>query len=207
MCVIAICQNNYLTEEEIRKMWLANSQGAGLVWWNKGLKMKKGFMKLKELLSFYHSIKAFPHIVHFRMATSGGVRESLTHPFQVKTSRGVAYLFHNGVWSDYESFETYLKLKGLIKKDEAVSDTLVLSKVLTELYDIEKICQFLEKLRWGKFVLALNDEYIKIGDFQKLKEGIEVSNRGWCYQRSLGFGGSYYDYGIKWDYYDKKWEI
>jgi glutamine phosphoribosylpyrophosphate amidotransferase len=208
MCVIAICQENYLDENEIKKMWNANNHGAGVVWWNYGVKMKKGFMKLKELLSFYSSIKFYAHIIHFRSATSGGVLASLTHPFQVKTSKGSGYLFHNGIWNDYESFKTYLKLKGLIKENEIVSDTLVLSKVLTELYDIEKICRFLEKLNWGKFILALNDEYIKIGDFQKLKDGVEVSNNSWCYYQSVGFTKSYCEYyGRDCDYYIKKWMI
>jgi len=193
MCVIAICQGNYLTESEIKKMWIVNNHGAGLVYWSDGLKMRKGFMKLKELLAYYRFIKIYPHIIHFRSATSGGVLVSLTHPFEVKTSKGNGYLFHNGIWSDYESFKTYLKLKGLIEEDEVVNDTLVLSKVLSEIYDIEKICQFLEAgLTWNKFVLALEDEYIKIGDFNQLKEGVKVSNNGWNYQ-SLGFGRLYYD--------------
>jgi hypothetical protein len=207
MCVIAICQGNYLNENEIRKMWSANSDGAGIVWWNGGLKMKKGFMKLKSFLNFYDSIKNFTHIIHFRIATAGSALFNLTHPFKVETSKGNGYLFHNGTWSDYDSFKTYLELRGLIKENEEVSDTLVLSLVLSEIYDVEKICRFLESLAWGKFVFALNDEYIKIGNFQKLKDGIEVSNDGWNYQRSLGFGDPSYDYyGHNWDYYDQ-WKI
>jgi len=207
MCIIAICQGNYLKEEEIQKMWHSNNHGAGIVWWNGGLKMKKGFMKLKKLLNFYSSIKFCTHIIHFRSATSGSIIPSLTHPFLVKTSRGPAYLFHNGIWSDYIRFQNFLILKGVIKENEDVSDTLVLSRVLSEIYDVEKICRFLEKLEGSKFVLALKDEYIKIGDFQKLRDGIEVSNNAWNYQKDLDFWGNYYKSLRRDWYFRNRWMI
>ncbi|WP_211230115.1 hypothetical protein [Desulfovirgula thermocuniculi] len=68
-------------------------------------------MELEEFLRFYETLDAFPHVVHFRAATSGGVCEELTHPFivdlqsplRLEWSGKKPLLFHNGVVSNWEN--------------------------------------------------------------------------------------------------------
>src|SRR5690606_13262115 len=84
MCVLAVAAERKLTAEEVRNCFAANGDGAGVAWSRNGKNhFRKGFMDLGSFLAFYEQLEVLPHIVHFRVATSGGVRRELTHPFIV----------------------------------------------------------------------------------------------------------------------------
>lgn len=119
-CVVAICEKNPLTEEQVDQMYCANSDGAGIAWretevnqttgkeevyvhWRKGLDVDE----MKELaLSLPR-----PYIAHFRIATVGGKRPGLTHPFPVSATASTALtgktkgyvLFHNGHFGTWQA--------------------------------------------------------------------------------------------------------
>lgn len=120
MCVIFICDKKRPSLDMIEKAWDANDHGAGIAWredsdviddrgkprklvhWMKGL----DYPTVKELVNEV----PLPFVVHFRIASCGGTRPALTHPFPIEvdvpqTMEGDTFghvLFHNGHWSKWE---------------------------------------------------------------------------------------------------------
>lgn len=112
-------------DSTIRTMWANNPDGAGLMWADgKAVHISKGLMTLDDLYKALKSIAsrtnldAVPVVLHFRIATHGGVNKACTHPFplsakaadltRTKTTCGVG-IAHNGIihsvtprkgWSD-----------------------------------------------------------------------------------------------------------
>lgn len=115
MCIICAKPANvkFPSEETIKNMWDANSDGAGLMYVKDGkVRIEKGFMtyksftaKLDELRKTLDLVKT-PVVMHFRITTHGGTCAANTHPFpvtdsiarlkqtNVTTTLGVA---HNGI--------------------------------------------------------------------------------------------------------------
>lgn len=95
----------------LRDCWDSNPDGAGVVIDNGSalLRIEKGFMEWKQFKAFLDKTKIkteYRVAFHFRIATSGGVSESMCHPFPVssnaKTLRSLKTLtthaiMHNGV--------------------------------------------------------------------------------------------------------------
>lgn len=128
MCVIALINNEESRPSEtmIDMMWDRNKDGAGLAWreqqsdntnlvcWEKGLMGAAGLERVKKLAAELPT----PYIMHFRIATIGGVKPLMTHPFIVdergiNTLKGKTpgyVLFHNGT---YRSWETDVKALAL----------------------------------------------------------------------------------------------
>ena len=90
-------------------MFKSNDDGAGIAWregkfvrWEKGL----GLAQVQTLIETV----PFPFVAHFRVATVGGVRPELTHPFPVTPGASTALsgkekdyvLFHNGQWNAWD---------------------------------------------------------------------------------------------------------
>jgi hypothetical protein len=121
MCVIMIAAKERPSEEMINRAFDHNKDGAGIAWretverdlpngqkervvvarWKKGLDLPEVRALCAELPK--------PYVVHFRVASVGGVRKSLTHPFPIGpdatldlegTTEGLM-LFHNGHWSQW----------------------------------------------------------------------------------------------------------
>jgi len=116
MCILAVAVERKLTVEEIRNCFEVNRDGAGVAWSKNGRNyLCKGFMDLDSFLGFYKLVEVLPHIVHFRTATSGGVRPELTHPFVVSLTSPLVLrwsgtqplLAHNGVVTDWR--QTFLR--------------------------------------------------------------------------------------------------
>lgn len=111
MCIIAVCENRKLTYEEFENCFNSNKDGVGVAWFEEGKNHYiKGFMTLNSAWVAYETVNVFPHVVHFRNGTSGGVCEELTHPFIVSSasptpstwSGNKPLLFHNGVYSMWD---------------------------------------------------------------------------------------------------------
>lgn len=112
MCVILMVDSNANRPSEtmIEKAWGTNNDGAGIAWrpnkteveWRKGLDLKE----IKDLCAHVPT----PYIAHFRIASVGGTREELTHPFPVDKSAPLDMkgrikghvVFHNGHWADWQ---------------------------------------------------------------------------------------------------------
>lgn len=115
MCVIMICESEDKrpTEQMIEKAWAKNEDGGGIAWREKNKKGEKIVKWAKgldydELKNLIETLPA-PFVAHFRIASQGGVRPSMTHPFPVTTNAELDLegstkgyvLFHNGNWKDW----------------------------------------------------------------------------------------------------------
>lgn len=106
MCVIMLVNGTRPTEEMIDRAWNSNKDGAGIAWREKDeVVWEKGIMKVERIQELCAKVPT-PYVVHFRVASVGGVKESLTHPFLVSPDANLALkgrtkdavLFHNGHW-------------------------------------------------------------------------------------------------------------
>lgn len=109
MCVIMLVGKTRPSEEMVERAWASNKDGAGIAWREgKDVVWEKGVMHVDRIKELCAKVPQ-PYVVHFRVASVGGVRPSLTHPFLVspdvdlalkgRTRGGV--LFHNGHWSPW----------------------------------------------------------------------------------------------------------
>ena len=115
MCVIVFSPKGVAppTDEQIKKMWEHNPDGAGYAYVGRGGKVvyRKGFMKLEDLLKDLGDTERFRNTnfaIHFRIGTSGKKDEKTCHPFPLSTNFGDlrktsgnvdSVLFHNGILS------------------------------------------------------------------------------------------------------------
>ena len=75
MCVIAVkpASKPMFSDELIREMFDENPDGAGLMYPDdKGVRIRKGFMTVDEVLNFVHSRDwdGIPVVMHFRIGTA-----------------------------------------------------------------------------------------------------------------------------------------
>lgn len=125
MCVIICVENGeYPSKKTLKNAESVNNDGGSIAWLNKdGTKSYKKGIKSKEIHSIINK-RLIPQgietaIIHFRIASIGGVKKKLCHPFEISgkvelnmehmnTTRDL--LFHNGTWSEYaEVLVEYLK--------------------------------------------------------------------------------------------------
>ena len=110
MCIIAACRAGAPRPDNktVARMWECNPDGAGIMWAaGNCVHGRKGFMTLDALQTALACVPdGAPLVIHFRIATSGGINPEMTHPFPVvkglarlralqwEASTGIA---HNGV--------------------------------------------------------------------------------------------------------------
>jgi hypothetical protein len=135
MCVIFVAKDTRPTDEMVEKAWKKNDDGFGIAW-RERVKGRDGKTTLQvrwdkgiedvELAKKYCREKPLPFIAHFRIASCGGIRPELTHPFAVDETvpellngqTGGYVLFHNGHWAkwgDY-SMDMTIHLKTKVPK-------------------------------------------------------------------------------------------
>ena len=98
MCIIAIQPQGVKIKENILKnCWDANNDGVGIMYSDNGkiivnreMHSFNEFMKLKKQADKLNT----NIVIHFRIATSGGVNEHNCHPFKVNDN---VYFCHNGI--------------------------------------------------------------------------------------------------------------
>ena len=150
MCVIAVSPTGEKVSRGVfARMWRSNNDGFGMMYRSRnGVAIVKGLLDEEEAWEVYDRLPdGVPHVLHLRLATHGGVRPELTHPFiaheesplvQVGvTDRPV--LAHNGIWGMYDSIEKEVQLEG------PVSDTRVLAAWLGKLSRERPLREVLER--------------------------------------------------------------
>jgi predicted glutamine amidotransferase len=114
MCIIAICHERRMTQQEIENCFTNNSDGAGFAWPTEEgtVHVEKGFMTLEALQEWYENTEIpLPHVGHFRTATSGEKNREMTHPYKMTIDSELVIseettdpvLFHNGVIFDWKN--------------------------------------------------------------------------------------------------------
>lgn len=218
MCVIAFSPKgvDIPSEQQIKKMWEHNPDGAGYAYVNKKGKVvyKKGFMSLAELMKELEVPERFKNTnfaLHFRIGTSGKNDQATCHPFPVSNCFGDlrktegeadSVLFHNGILS-----------KGGIASPLAsdTQDFVIAMYPMFKKFNKSKTRDFfIEELIDGSRLLVLykNNAFKMYGKWEKDGD-IWVSNLN--YQTTYKwYGSGYYgwheygydEYGRWHDYYD-----
>jgi predicted glutamine amidotransferase len=181
LCIIALCTEKKLTPIQIWYCWTNNPDGAGIAWTD-GSKhfYSKGYMTYNEFIEAYKVMDGiFPHVVHFRTASSGDVIPSLTHPFvcskkvplNVEWEGKEPLLFHNGIISGWEMMARLFKID---PDNPYWSDTRLLSLILSQ-YSYEEI---IKPELTGRFVILRDGEFFPHGKFE-IEDGIIFSNTGY----------------------------
>lgn len=110
MCVIMIVDGERPTRTMIEKAADWNDHGMGIAYREDGeVVWRKGIDDVEEVIGLAETLP-IPYVLHFRIASSGGKRRELNHPFPVDkrtslalTGRTKGYvLFHNGDWKEWE---------------------------------------------------------------------------------------------------------
>ncbi len=212
MCIIAIKDKGINLPEEsiLETMFKHNSDGAGFMYAKDGqVHIKKGFMTykaFKKAIDKIEDIKDMPLVMHFRIATSGGIDCGACHPFPIsnkrKTLRKTDFVtdigvVHNGVIP--------------ISAPDNMSDTMqyiskklyFYQKIQPNFYNQRTFMKRIEKEIKSKMVfLTGSGEIYRIGDFIEDK-GIIYSNHSYesytvfplPYRYSWeGYEGLYRDY-------------
>lgn len=126
MCVIAVCVETPLSEEQIEKMYAANSHGVGVAWREKEKKTGEAWVRWIKGIDTLDASKELiatlplPYIAHFRVASVGPVRSQLCHPFPIDDRTTLALegrtqgsvLFHNGTLGKWRDLMYEVALKG-----------------------------------------------------------------------------------------------
>jgi len=138
VCVIAVSPTGEKVAREVfERMYRSNDDGFGMMYRARGgVGIVKGVHDEEEAWGVYSQLpEGVPHVLHFRLATHGGVRPELTHPFVVSEESPIVeaglvtepVLAHNGVWSPHALRARELSLTG------PVSDSRVLAAWLGKL--------------------------------------------------------------------------
>ena len=172
MCVILACDKK--TGKPTKQMLIEaenmNDDGGSIAWiegkrvrWEKGLKAKQIWKIVKK--------KDLPMVIHFRIATHGGVNKALCHPFPITdkvelftSGKADEVLFHNGIWSEYSKYALTAVVQHKIKFPSGkMSDSRAMTWLVSH---------------FGKSILNL------MGDGNKMcvlnKDGIEYYGKGWA---------------------------
>lgn len=183
MCVIAVCDSERPTGEQVSKMYEANDHGAGIAWivgdtvhWKKGMKLDEIQKRVAET--------ALPFVIHFRIPSCGGDIPQLCHPFPVDKNTNLdlegktkgAVLFHNGHWNAWKTtmLDAAVRVGAKIPVGKW-SDSRSMAWMAAHFG-----VGMLEFIGEKAVVFSANDCEI-FGDYgwAKISEGIWVSNKTW----------------------------
>lgn len=192
MCLLVVCDTRKMSAQEIENAWDSNDHGAGIAYVRgKSVRVRKGIMRLEDLQALYDAVEVLPHVVHFRVATSGGVSPKMTHPFvcevpprldtEYETQKPV--LFQNGVMSCWDT--AFASLLGMLAKKgkRAAQGPWNDTRVAALSVGACGTPDVLQVLGGGKYVvLSPKRPYVQmIGDFTH-DEGAYFSNSSYKYK-------------------------
>lgn len=238
MCVILIASTQRVKRDEMEDAAAIHNDGAGIAWLDpkgRGWRYFKGTSKnAYEKVAKLAAVVQLPYMLHYRMASSGGISPKLAQPFPVSDSlKGTAGFMasgiaHNGHWARGATMaDTMSELDG-----KPWSDTRCIAAMMAHRHP-KKWDKVIGKAA-GKIVLMDKDGDMTLyGDFET-EDGIARSNDwhrhnyttkyrpdGWMghataaslYDESF-FTGHYYDEETKmyvsWDNYNARrdeWDI
>lgn len=213
MCVI-ICveQGKFPSKATLKDAQSTNSHGGSIAWLNKdGTKSYKKNIKAKEI-SYIINNELIPNhittaIIHFRIASVGGVTPSLCHPFEITSSvnlnmerynTNVDLLFHNGTWSDYEhELIRYIKTKTNVSIPKGLYSDSRIMAYLAKKKGIDELFKLLKGTS-DKVAILTSTGIIKHGVNWCMVDDVSCSNN--YFKGRLAFGE--YD----WSKWDRKYE-
>lgn len=205
MCVIAIQPRGIqISRKELKNCWDNNSHGAGLMYSNNGkIIVKKEMESFDKFMEYVNEASKYDSalVIHFRIATSGGINDYNCHPFKVHKN---LYFCHNGILDIDVP-------KGSKENDTQIFNNSLMKPLPFNFYKNNAIMNILEyTIGSGNKFVFLDDK----GDYYILNEaaGEWSENGAWfsntSYKREkFVYSKSYYAkpysyYGWEDDWYD-----
>jgi hypothetical protein len=191
LCVAIAASKNLPTKTQLEDCEDANGDGGGVAWLHEGAVHWKKWVKASaiwEMIS--EGMVKPPCLIHFRIATTGGVRPELCHPFPVSrkastATRGTAkqVLIHNGIWHNWSEkvLGSIIKRGGQDQVKGPWSDSRALAWLA---------------FRYGDAVLRLSEQKIATLDN---KGSIRIYGRGWELIDGVAYSNKH------WNYTGKSW--
>lgn len=152
-----------ISEEEIRKAWCRNSDGAGIMYKRKDKPdqwyLKKGIMTLQELIEWDILGEDCETVAHLRWASpKTGKTPELCHPFRFvpidEVKGDFNYLFHNG------------NVRMMVTHNQTSDTEMFAEKILSELtHEVaNKVLSNCSKTGFGKFITVGKERGVQIFD-------------------------------------------
>jgi len=189
----------------IETMWFRNHDGAGFMYAQGGMvHIEKGFMKLSDFTAALNRVRetvdldSTAVVMHFRIATHGGVIPANTHPFPVTSSVGMLQklscttplgVAHNGIIS------SVIPRKGISDTMEYIASQLgPLYKGVPKFYENPHLMEMISNAVDSRLAFMTGaGELYTVGDFVE-DEGIMYSNSTY-----KPYDFSFARYSTKWD--------
>lgn len=197
MCIIAVKPSHVPmpSDATISTMWKRNPDGAGFMFAHGGqVHIRKGFMHLEGFKRALQTVpENVPLVLHFRIATHGGISPGMCHPFpicdSVKKLKATTYqtkvgIAHNGI----------IPIKprqGLSDTAEYITSQLCpLSKALPDWFKNAHALQMVENgIQSRMAILSGAGDLVTIGKGWIEEQGIKYSNSSYQLWDSFGTYG------------------
>ena len=167
--------------DTLKQCWDANPDGAGFALRTEGeysIGIHKGYMTWKQFVTAYEKYRladfAGDLLLHFRIATHGGISPGLTHPFSL--TKDVKLLKHTNVKTNYALIHNGM----LPIESEDGSDTMEFCRRLAPLYqNIPSAFNLIEGMAGNnKIAVMTRDKVHLFGEWECI-DGVYFSNLLW----------------------------
>lgn len=170
--------------ETLEHCWNTNPDGAGFALLTGGekyaIEIHKGYMTWQEFTDAYekYHLAGFTGelLLHFRIATHGGISQGLTHPFSL--TKDVKLLKHTHVNTNYALIHN--GMLPIEPRDNGISDTVELCRRLAPLY--QNIPAALDLMQGmvddNKIAVMTRDKVHLFGEWDNV-DGVYFSNMRW----------------------------
>ena len=200
MCIIVCCPPGLMfSHKHIDVCWNNNPNGAGYMFSRgKKLYVKKGYFDLDSFKQDYtkdfNRTKKSRFVLHFRIATHGGVSKDTCHPFVIHDDLAFC---HNGTISAQDA-----------NTEKGISDTMafrdnVLSILPPDFLDNDGMVELIEEYSGGSKYAFMDSKGVvnilngHLGN--ETNDGFWMSNTGWKITRHK------FNDNRKWDYDKHRW--
>ena len=181
MCCLLVCPPKHRpTLQVLEAVAAANPHGGGIAWRESGVVQYLKTDDVKEIFRVAREAKG-EVVIHFRIASVGGVCAELRHPFPVTRRAGLgdrssapAVLFQNGTWSGWREAVEEAALEGHTPPAGKMSD----ARAAAWLCHVKGRHDWLDETGWSRWVFMSFRELHLYGDWQE-RDGIMFSNLHW----------------------------
>lgn len=169
--------------DTLKKCWEANPDGAGFALLTGGdkyaIEIHKGYMTWEQFKAAFEKYRladfAGDMLLHFRIATHGGISPGNTHPFSL--TGDVKLLKHTNVLTNYALIHNGMLP---IKPKGDISDTMEFCRRLAPLYqNIPSAFNLIEGMAGNNKIAVMTRERVHLFGQWECVEGVYFSNPLW----------------------------
>lgn len=171
--------------ETLKQCWDANPDGAGFALFTGGekyaIEIHKGYMTWKSFVTAYEKYHLADFdgdlLLHFRIATHGGISPGLTHPFSL--TKDVKLLKHTNVLTNYALIHNGM----LPIESKEGSDTMEFCRRLAPFYqNIPAAFNLIEGMAGNNKIAIMTREQVHLFGEWEYIDGVYFSNLYWDWQ-------------------------